>query len=56
MKNMVVLVKDNGGEGEVVAVFEGLWEALQAAQSLDSPYRIYVKSFNTDGCEEEETE
>lgn len=43
MKNMVVLVKDNGGEGEVVAVFEEFWEALQAAQSLESSYRIYVK-------------
>ena len=42
---MVVLVKDNGDEGEVIAVFEEFWEALQAAQSLDSPYRIYVKSF-----------
>lgn len=45
MKNMVVLVKDHDGEGEVIAVFEEFWEALQAAQSLDSPYRIYVKSF-----------
>lgn len=42
---MVVLVKDDGGKGEVVVVFEELWEALQAAQSLDSPYSIYVKSF-----------
>lgn len=53
MKNMVVLVKDNGGNGEVVAVFEEFWEALQAAQSLDSPYSIYVKSFEHMPEEEE---
>lgn len=52
MKNIVVLVKDNGGEGEVVAVFEEFREALQAVQSLNSPYHIYVKSFNTDECED----
>jgi hypothetical protein len=54
MKNMVVLVKENGDEGKVIAVFEEFWQALQVAQTLDSPYRIYVKSF--EHIPEEETE
>ena len=45
MKKLAVLVKDVGGVGEVVGWYEEFWEALQAAQSLDSPYSIYVKSF-----------
>lgn len=51
---MIVLVKDNGDKGEVIGVFAAFWEALQAAQSLDSPYRIYVKSF--EHIPKEETE
>lgn len=54
MKNMVVLVKDNGSEGEVIAMFEEFWQALQVAQTLDSPYRIYIKAF--EHMPEEETE
>ena len=45
MKRLAVLVKDNGGEGEVVGWYDEFWQALQAAHGLNSPYSIYVKEF-----------
>lgn len=52
MKRLAVLVKDINGVGEVVGWYEEFWQALQAAQSLDGPYKIYVKSFSHESKED----
>lgn len=52
MKKLAVLVKDVGGEGEIVGWYDEFGEALQAAQDLDAPYTIYTKSFEHEKAEE----
>ena len=43
MGKIVVLVKDNGGEGEVVGVFQSFEDAFAAGEKLGANYSIYVR-------------